>query len=559
MSDKVKKAGRGFLVITGAKVWFLVTSAIVQLGLPIAFGSAEMFGMYKIVTEAISLLNMVMITGTLQAVSKLVSERPEQARRIVNQAVMLQCFIGVPLFLAYMLGSPLIAASFNDDTLVPLLQLSSLIIAFYGFYAIFVGYLNGVQEFVKQASLDIGFSTLKMVGILGLVLLGFGVTGAVSGFVAAAGIICLVAGIWVFVLIKRSPETPPAESGFGRLLTYLILVMLYTFALNGLMRADLFILKSVSADVPASLVGAEGVFKVVSDKIAGFYGAVLNIARIPYQGVIAITFIIFPMISEATFKEDHTTTANYIRSTMRYCILIISTVAFLLIFNSDAIIGALYSTDYQAASTALSYLSMSIIFFAIFFVATTIVIGAGHPIVAVVLMGASLAFSAGLNWILVRRVHESVMPDLTFTQPGSVTGGASETLSGAIHAANSESVLAAQYLLRTPEYMESAAMATALAMGIGCILSILWMGWKFKAWPPVATLLRLAVIAAALAAIERLIPLDVALVLELGKLKFLGLVVAKMAGMGVVILILLFALREVTKEDIARFRKVLGR
>jgi hypothetical protein len=54
------------------------------LGLPIFFGSAEQFGVFKVVTEAIGLLNMVMITGTLQAVSKLVSEQPDRANRMVT-------------------------------------------------------------------------------------------------------------------------------------------------------------------------------------------------------------------------------------------------------------------------------------------------------------------------------------------------------------------------------------------------------------------------------------------------------------------------------------------
>lgn len=559
MNDNVKKAGRGFLVITAAKVWFLVTSAIVQLGLPIVFGSAELFGMYKVITEAISLLNMVMIIGTLQAVSKMVSERPDAAKRIVNQAVKLQFFIGVPLCLGYFVASPWIADRLNDPTLVPLLQLSSLIIAFYAFYAIFVGYLNGVQEFVKQATLDIGFSTLKMLGILGLVLLGFGVTGALTGFVGAAGLICFIAAIWVFMLLRERTDTSQDASGLGRLVQYLLLVMLYTFALNGLMRVDLFVLKSVCGEVPTALMGAENVFKVVSDKISGFYGAVLNIARIPYQGVIAITFIIFPMISASTFAEDHETTAKYIRTTLRYCILIIASVAFLLIFNSDAVIGALYSSDYQAASSALSYLSISIVFFAIFYVGTTIVIGAGHPVVAVVLMGVSMAISAGLNLFLVKRVHASVMNELSYSPTEVGNGPATSVITQSLEIATYDANLAAQYLMRSPEYMENAAIATALAMGIGCALTLGWLGFKFGAWPPIATLLRLTVVALALGAISAFFPLPVELVGELGKIKFLGLVVLRMAGMGVVLLVILLGLRELTREDIDRVRQVIGR
>src|SRR5690554_6372711 len=103
--DTARSTGRGFLVITGAKLWFMLTGAVIQLGLPIFLGSSEQFGVFKIVTEAISLINMVMITGTLQAVSKMVSEQPQAARRVVHQAMKLQCALGVPIAAAYALRS----------------------------------------------------------------------------------------------------------------------------------------------------------------------------------------------------------------------------------------------------------------------------------------------------------------------------------------------------------------------------------------------------------------------------------------------------------------------
>lgn len=562
MSDTVKTAGRGFLVITAAKVWFLITSAVTQLGLPIFFGSAEQFGVFKVVTEAIGLLNMVMITGTLQAVSKLVSEQPDRANRMVTQAIKLQFFLGVPITIGYALASPWIAESFNDVSLTPYLQLSSLIIVFYAFYAIFVGYLNGTKEFVKQATLDITFATLKTAGILGLVFLGMGVWGAVTGFVVAAGIIVVISGAWVFRLMRARPDHVSEElqeSRTKRLLGYLVLVMLYTFALNGLMRADLFILKSIAGDVPTALAGAEGIFKIVSDKYAGFYGAVLNVARIPYQGVIAITFVIFPMISAATFNEDVEVTRNYIRTTFRYCALLIAGVAYLLVFNSDPIIAGLYSADYRAAADALSYLSVSIIFFAVYYVATTIIIGAGHPMVAVVIMAISFAVSAGLNFLLVSDIHATVMPLLSYSPFVTVPGGDAMTaVHNAMGVASTDVSLAGAYLLHGPEYMKAAAIATTIAMVSGCASSIVWLGWKYKALPPAGTILRLLIGAAVMWGISYVFPIPVWAV-EKGRIAILGMVVVRMAVMGISLLAVLAILREFTSEDLARVKRVIGR
>src|SRR5690554_4523591 len=110
----------------------------------------------------------------------------------------------------------------------------------------------------------------------------------------------------MFKLMRRAPKTESVDEdemklAFKRLRSYLVLIMLYTFALNGVMRADLFILKAVAGDIPASIANLESLFVMMSNKFANFYSAVLNIARIPYQDVIAVTFVIFPLISQSTF------------------------------------------------------------------------------------------------------------------------------------------------------------------------------------------------------------------------------------------------------------------
>ena len=540
--ETARTTGRGFLVITAAKLWFMVTGALIQLGLPIVFGSAELFGVFKIVTEAIGLLNMVVITGSLQAVAKLVSERPDRAREIVNQALKLQLMLGVPLTLVYALASPWIAgAFFNDPTLAPLMQVSSLIILFYAYYAIFVGYLNGIKSFVRQASLDIGFQTMKTIGMLGLVAAGFGVAGAVWGFAGAAGMICLISGVWTMRILRAGqPEKAPEKEEGGeeidrdqlkRLGTFLLLVMAYTFALNGLLRADLFVLKSIASRAPEAWSALAPVFGTVSDKFEGFYGAALNLSRLPYQGVIAVTFVIFPLISEATFQQDRDRTRVYIEDTFRYCLILIAGVALPLIFNADSLIGALYSTDYQAAADALAIMSTSIIFFALFYVAATIITGAGRPGVAGILMGISLLISAGLNWAFIQDVHASVMGQLSWTPSAAAeASGASETVHMAASLASERASFAAAYVKFAPDYMRAAAMATAISMFTGFTLALGWLWRVFGAVPPFLTIGRLLLASGLLYGVDQIGPDPVAYVKSLamggitGKLVMLGAV-----------------------------------
>ena len=42
--DDAATAGRGFLVITAAKLWFMVGGVAINFGLPYIFGSAKLYG-----------------------------------------------------------------------------------------------------------------------------------------------------------------------------------------------------------------------------------------------------------------------------------------------------------------------------------------------------------------------------------------------------------------------------------------------------------------------------------------------------------------------------------
>jgi O-antigen/teichoic acid export membrane protein len=219
MSDVARTTGRGFLVITGAKAWFLLTGAVVNLGLPSFFDrfadqGAAAFGDFNLVMNLVSILNMVMIAGTLQAVSKIVSEVPAQAGSVVRQSLRVQLLLGVPIAAAFALAAPLAAAAWRDPALTVPVRLSAGVVLMYSFYAVFVGYFNGTKRFTHQAGLDIGFATIKSLLILGAVLAGFGVVGAVVGFVATSVVMTAAAAAWVWRVHRRSAasEISGAES-----------------------------------------------------------------------------------------------------------------------------------------------------------------------------------------------------------------------------------------------------------------------------------------------------------------------------------------------------------
>lgn len=505
--DAARVAGRGFVMITGAKVVFMVMGTAVTIGMPLLGLTPEQFGDYNTIIAAVSLLNMVVITGTLQAVAKLVSETPAAAGDIVRRAALLQLCFGVPVAGAYVLCAPLIAGAFSDPSLTPLLRVSGLITLAYSFYAVFVGYFNGRKLFGKQAALDATFSTTKTVLMLGLVIAGYGVAGAVWGFAAAASIIVFVAAA-LFGLSRSREATSERSDAGGRLVGYLLTIMFYTFCIYGVLRADLFIVRALTAAGVSTEAGA---------LMAGIYGGIQYMARLPFQAVIAVTFVVFPLISAATFNADVEATRGYIRGTLRYSLILTVLLSAVVAGNASELVAGMYGADYGAGVLALQVLTVATVGYSLFYIATTMITGAGQPALSAAVAFATLLVTGAANYLAV---------------DAAVAAGASvETI------------------------MVTGAVATAASMLLGFGLAVGVLLWKYRAGLPWATLARVTLAGTVVAVLCSIAQTPVAtsrllqLLAAVGKG---GVAAALFVGM-------LFAMRELGSDDLARVRRVVGR
>ena len=80
--------GRGALYLLAGKIASMIGGYGIILYLSRTLGKDSTdYGLYATVVTAVSILNMVVITGTIQAVSKFVSERPEEHRSVIAGAL----------------------------------------------------------------------------------------------------------------------------------------------------------------------------------------------------------------------------------------------------------------------------------------------------------------------------------------------------------------------------------------------------------------------------------------------------------------------------------------
>jgi O-antigen/teichoic acid export membrane protein len=440
------------------------------------------------------------VTGTVQSVSKFVAERDDRVPSVQRSALWFQAVLAGVVGLAFFGLSGWVASAFlKKPSLTPYLRICTIVVVAYAIYATLIGVLNGTKRFSRQAGFDVTFSTLRMVLTLGLAAAGFGVMGALFGFATAATFIAIAA--LVVVGIGR-----PGEGISARQYAWLAgPLFLYHLLLNAAMTSDLMLLSRFASLAAEAAGQSAATAETTANAQAGYYTAAQTFALIPYQAILSVAFVIFPLVSRSTFEQDNDATRAYIRGALRFSLLLVAGGAAVFSSRPEEVIGLVFRPEYRIAGRALTILSGGFVAFSVFVICCTILNGAGRAWDAT--LSALVCFVAvtGANVLLA---------------PGK---------------------LGAAGLIAT-------ATATSVGMTLGALTAGAAVFRRFRAFAPLATVLRVGAAAAGAVAIGRFIP-------DRGKLVTLG---AAFLVFGVYLAILV-ALRELRRTDLDVVRKIVRR
>lgn len=510
-SGEAHSAGRGVVFIALAKVYFMVLGAVIEFRLPALLGRVP-FGAYGVVSSLVSPINNVIIVGTIQAVSRFTAQDSERARAVQRAGLRMHLMVGLPVAVSFAAMVPLFAHFvLHDQRKTGPLMLASAIIAGYSFYAVFVGRANGTRAFHKQAGLDVSFATMRAAGILGLASAGFGLMGAIGGWVlAVAGILLLSS--FVVGLPGDTTEKQPMRP----LLTFFGSVALYLVLMNLIMVVDQLLLKRMSTEwfmahaeetqnfvdqvLPAWLAKSVGTLNPsdAADAQVGYYRAVQNLARLSYQAIIAATFVIFPLVSRTTFISDKEATKRYVATTMRYSTIFSAAIAVVFAANPQPLLDIPYAADYAyTGAPALALLAVGNVAFSVFVIAGTILNGSGDTRSALLSVALTLVLAVVANALVIPRFH-----------PGR-------------------------------ELLTACAAATSGAMVVGALFSAWLLRQSTGATIPLSTALRVIIAGAAAVALGRFWPTHGALGTML-----------ESCGIGIFFLVVLVMTREMGREDL---------
>lgn len=440
-------AGRGALFIGFAKVFFMVSGFLQQVLLTRLIGLRE-FGAFGVVNNVISIVNNTVVQATIQSISKFTAEDDRRAGAVQRAGLRMQLGVGAALALIFFLGAPWLAAFEKQPGYAGYFRIAAAIPFLYALYAVFVGSANGLRRFRTQAGFDIGFSTAKTVLLLGGALL-WHVTGAFFGFAAAAVVILVVAS-----RVMRLPH--PAGTAFpaGRLGRYMGAVVAYGLLLNVALNYDQPLLHHFAGTVDAQAAGI----------VAAHYQALRTLALLPYQALLVVTFVIFPLVSRATFAEDRAATRAYVTQTLRYALILAAGMGLALAARPGALLAILYKPEYGDGALALPTLVAGECCLALLSVSCAILNAAGRTRATLLMMALTVA----------------------------VGGGAAATM---VPAAG----------IGRPMLL-AAALATTLGNAVGFAASVIYVRRTLGGSPPLGTVARVALAIGAVVLAGRFIP-----------------------------------------------------
>ncbi len=381
--------GTGGISIGFAKLFFLIAGYTVSIYLTRLVSPAT-YGDYNVLSQLITIPNMVLIQTLLFAVSRPMSaEYPTGLpsydglrRRGFRVALVAGGLVAAILFF----GAGPIALFFLDDpALAEPLRIVAPIPLIYAVYAVNVGTLNAIRRFQLQATLDIVMAASKAALIIGAAALGYGLAHILGGFTLAS-LLVLALSI-VFVIISR-----PADSGGGagplpRMASFAAVLAVFTAGVNLLQGFDLFVLKNL-ATTPAM------------EDAVGFYSSAALIARVPYSMMNAVSLVMFPLIATLHAARDEAEISRHVGGTARISALLLAFMSSVCASAAPEVQRLLFPAAYASAADELRLLVWGLSGYSLTITAAWIFNSAHRSRAAIALVAVPLLAVAGLSLTL---------------------------------------------------------------------------------------------------------------------------------------------------------------
>lgn len=448
------------MAIAGAKIWFILVGFVQQTLLPRFIGMGG-YGAFSTVLAFANIPNNVVTTASIQSVSRAVAGAPEGQEDMAQRRTLLIHLGLAPLLALAFAGLAPIAAQFEHapHVLEPL-RIFAAVLFVYAIYTPMVGALNGKRRFFAQAGLDVTFATLRTIGLLGaayaLRTQFEGATATAVGVAVAAAAVLPIA--FAVVGPGRAGAKGPSVGAHLAVMTPIAVGQLFS---NVLMQADIWLLRRFVHESGERVGVAADLLQKTTDGFVGAYRAAQLFAFLPYQLLLSITFILFPMLARAHARRESDAVNEYVRAGFRLAMIL----AGLMVSCTSGLGPQLlrFAFPREAADQAgdtLRVLALGQGAFAIFGIEATILVSLSREIASAAVTAVATLLVGGLCWAFVPAASFDSSLLLRTGMATSLALALAALAGGALVRSAAGSFVSAKSLVRV-----AAAMAAAIAVG----------------------------------------------------------------------------------------------
>jgi len=234
-------------------------------------------------------------------------------------------------------------------------------------YPLMQNTFQGFQNMPAYASVSV-FSILSVLlpAMLFVGVLGLGVSGVALAYLLAAVVIGFSSLIF---FIRRYPHVFQEKVS----ITKPLLKKLFTFALPLLIGAVAGLIISYTDTIMITI------FRNLTD--VGFYQVASPTARILWYIPLALTVILFPMISELWTRRKQALMGKMTHFLIKFSFVVIMPITFIFIAFPEIVINLLFGPGYLAGTTALQILAVTAIVYTPFMIFAQVMTGIGRPVI----------------------------------------------------------------------------------------------------------------------------------------------------------------------------------
>lgn len=381
---------RGFISILGTDVAVLALSLVITPILVRLLGSAK-YGDYAFVLSVLSMVMIVVNAGIFDGIRKYIAEDRDPGWQGAVFGFYLRVGLVIAVVAAVLISGlttiGVIATQFGPAFTTYFLVVAGLIIV-RQLWAIGRGTLMGLgYEHISEPVKVVRWVIFAIVG-LGLVALGYGITGALVGRLIARGTVMVFAFAIVFRKLPLRAVFDRPDPSFPRrsLLMFNSLSVILILLMNSLYEVDILLLRIMRGSVET-----------------GFYKAALVVAEFLWFVPTALQTVLLHSTSEL-WMEDRTATVTALAARVtRYTLLFVTLLALGLFALADEFVPLYFGQEFSAAVAPLIFLLPGTIGFAVARPVFAIGQGKGslRPLVAAT--GIAAALNLLLNLVLIPR------------------------------------------------------------------------------------------------------------------------------------------------------------